>query len=69
MNMSCLLYTSSLEEIAAETGMEREDVVLAVEAGVEVESIYKTVYQSDGNEMQLLDKVAAGGEMCIRDRG
>ena len=41
--------------------MEREDVVLAMEAGVEVESIYKTVYQSDGNEIQLLDKVAAGG--------
>ena len=40
---------------------EREDVVLAMEAGVEVESIYKTVYQSDGNEIQLLDKVAAGG--------
>lgn len=51
----------SLEEIAAETGMEREDVVLAMEAGVEVESIYKTVYQSDGNEIQLLDKVVAGG--------
>ena len=38
----------SLEEIAADTGMAREDVVLAMEAGVEVESIYKTVYQSDG---------------------
>ena len=49
----------TLEEIAAETGMEREDVVLAMEAGIEVESIYKTVYQSDGNEIQLLDKVAA----------
>ena len=55
------LRDPSLEEIAAETGMEREDVVLAMEAGVEVESIYKTVYQSDGNEIQLLDKVAAGG--------
>ncbi|HJA93445.1 MAG TPA: SigF/SigG family RNA polymerase sporulation sigma factor [Candidatus Eisenbergiella merdipullorum] len=51
----------TLEEIAAETGMEREDVVLAMEAGVEVESIYKTIYQSDGNEIQLLDKVAASG--------
>ena len=51
----------SLAEIAAETGMEREDVVLAMEAGVEVESIYKTVYQSDGNEIQLLDKVASSG--------
>ncbi len=49
----------TLEEISAETGMERADVVLAMEAGVEVESIYKTVYQSDGNEIQLLDKVAS----------
>lgn len=49
----------TIEEIAAETGMERADVVLAMEAGVEVESIYKTVYQSDGNEIQLLDKVAS----------
>ena len=49
----------TLEEISEETGMERADVVLAMEAGVEVESIYKTVYQSDGNEIQLLDKVAS----------
>ena len=49
----------TLEEISAETGMERADVVLAMEAGVEVESIYKTVYQSDGNEIQLLDKVSS----------
>lgn len=33
---------------------------MAMEANVEVESIYKTIYQSDGNEVQLLDKVAAG---------
>ena len=59
----------SLEEIAAETGMEREDVVLAMEAGVEVESIYKTVYQSDGNEIQLLDKVAAGGGSGVWEDG
>ena len=26
-----------------------------------MESIYKTVYQSDGNEIQLLDKVASSG--------
>ena len=51
----------TLEELAAETGLEREDVVLAMEAGVDVESIYKTVYQSDGNESQLLDKMAAAG--------
>ena len=43
-----------------ETGIAKEDIVMAMEANVEVESIYKTIYQSDGNEVQLLDKVAAG---------
>ena len=52
----------SLAEIAEETGMEREDVLLAMEASAEVESIYKTVYQSDGNEIRLLDRVAASGQ-------
>ena len=52
---------ATLTEIAEETGLDREAVVLAMEAGVEVESIYKTVYQSDGNEIRLLDKVASAG--------
>ena len=51
---------ATLEEIARETGIAKEDIVMAMEANVEVESIYKTIYQSDGNEVQLLDKVAAG---------
>ena len=50
-----------LEEIAEETGLERQEVVLAMEAGVEVESIYRPVGQSDGNEIRLLDRVAADG--------
>ena len=53
---------ATLEEISHETGIGREDVVMALEANVEVESIYKTVYQSDGNEIQLLDRVASAGE-------
>ena len=52
--------SEKLEEISKETGIAREDIVMAMEANVEVESIYKTIYQSDGNEVQLLDKVAAG---------
>ena len=52
---------ATLTEIAEETGLDREAVVLAMEAGVEGESIYKTVYQSDGNEIRLLDKVASAG--------
>lgn len=48
---------ASLDELAAATSLSVEDIVLAMEANVEVESIYKTVYQSDGNEIYLVDKI------------
>ena len=48
----------TLSELEAETGILAEDIVLALEAGVEVESIYKTIYQSDGNEVFLMDKLS-----------
>ena len=44
---------ATLEEIAEATGIAREDIVMAME----VESIYKSVYQSDGNEIYLVDKL------------
>ena len=48
---------ASIDELAAATSLSVEDIVLAMEANVEVESIYKTVYQSDGNEIYLVDKI------------
>ena len=48
---------ATLEEIAEATGIAREDIVMAMEANVEVESIYKSVYKSDGNEIYLVDKL------------
>jgi RNA polymerase sporulation-specific sigma factor len=36
-----------------------EEVTLALEAGAEVESLYKTIPQADGSETYLLDKVAS----------
>ena len=36
----------------------RIDVVMAMDAGAEVESIYRCVYQSDGNEIYLADQIA-----------
>lgn len=48
---------ATLEEIALSTGIGKEDIVMAMEANVEVESIYKSVYQSDGNEIYLVDKL------------
>ncbi len=48
---------ASLQEIAEATGLSKEDIVMAMEANVEVESIYKSVYQSDGNEIYLVDRL------------
>ena len=48
---------ATLQEISEFTGLSVEDIVMAMDANVEVESIYKSVYQSDGNEIYLVDQV------------
>lgn len=50
----------TLQEIAKESGFTLEEIVTAMEAGVEVESIYASVYQDDGSEVFLVDKVVQG---------
>ena len=47
----------TLEEIAEATNLLVEDIVISLEANVEVESIYKTVYQGEGNQIFLLEKI------------
>lgn len=47
----------TLNELAAEMAVDKEDLVMALEASGEVDSIYKPIYQSDGNEIQLVDKL------------
>lgn len=37
--------------------------MLAMEAGVQVESIYKSVYQNDGNEIFMVDQLADEKQM------
>ena len=54
---------ASLQELSEATGLDVEDIVLALDANVEVESIYKSVYQSDGNEIYLVDQVVGGSSM------
>ncbi len=49
----------TLQEIAAASTLSEEEIVLAMEATMEVESIYMSVYQDDGNELCLVDRVAA----------
>lgn len=47
----------TLEEISEEIGISVEEIVLAMEASAEVESLQKVVYQSDGNDICLLDRL------------
>ena len=52
---------ATLEEVSEDTGIAVEDIVMALEANVEVESLYKSIFQSDGNEIYLVDQIVAGG--------
>lgn len=48
---------ATMEELQKETALSSEEIVLAMEASAEVDSIYKTVYQGDGSEITLADKL------------
>ena len=48
---------ATLEEIAAETGIGMEDLVLAMEACTEVESLSKPVNRADGSESTLGERL------------
>lgn len=50
--------TATLQELADDTGISGEELALALEASEEVASIYQTVYQSDGGELYLVDRLA-----------
>ena len=51
---------ATISEISELTGISVEDIVVAMEANAEVESIYKSVYQSDGNEIYMVDRLPSG---------
>lgn len=48
----------TLQEISKEAELTTEEVILAVESSRSIESIYAVVYQSDGSDMYLIDKMA-----------
>ncbi|MDE7323895.1 MAG: SigB/SigF/SigG family RNA polymerase sigma factor [Lachnospiraceae bacterium] len=52
----------TISELSESSGIAAEDIVTAIEAGREVESIYKTMYESDGSEVLLLDMLGTEGE-------
>ncbi|HHT98224.1 MAG TPA: RNA polymerase sporulation sigma factor SigF [Clostridiales bacterium] len=48
----------TLDDIERELEVGREEIVMAFESSVEVESLHKTIYQGDGNAIFLIDKLA-----------
>ena len=48
----------TVEEIAGELFMEPEEIVLSMEAAVEVESIEQSIFAGDGKEISLKERIA-----------
>lgn len=51
----------TLAELSEAMQLPMEELVLTMEAGTEVESLQKTIYQGDGNEISLMDKLTEKG--------
>ncbi len=47
----------NLQELSKLTGLGCEEIAMAVESGVEVESLYKPIHQNDGSEICLMDRL------------
>jgi len=47
----------ALSEIAKELQITMEELVMAMEAGAQIESLQKTIYQGDGNDISLEDRI------------
>lgn len=47
----------TMDEIAQETGISMEDLLMAMEANAQIESLSQVIYQGDGNDISLMDKL------------
>ena len=64
-------------EMAEEMGISIEELVMTMESGAEVESLHKTIYQGEGTEISLMDKLpekktgrkSTGQDFSGRDTG
>lgn len=52
----------TVEEIAKDLGMRREDVVVALEAIVEPVSLYEPVFSDGGDTIYIMDQVGSGND-------
>ena len=46
-----------MEEIAQSAQLSVDEVVMSLESGAEVESLHKIIYQGDGNDISLIDRL------------
>ena len=60
----------SLSLIARELEVTMEELVMALDSGAEVESLQKTIYQGDGNDISLEDRLGerSGAQEQLLDR-
>lgn len=56
----------SLNEIAEEIQLSVEELAMALDAGAEVESLHKVIYQGEGNDISLMDRIEE--PICESDR-
>lgn len=47
----------SVEEISKEMGIAMDELVMAMEAGAQIESLQKTIYQGEGNDILLEERI------------
>lgn len=59
---------AKISEIAAATEITEEDIVLALDANSEIDSIYKSVYRDDGREVMLVDQIVAKETVSDREK-
>lgn len=52
----------TIEEIEDELQIAKDEIVMALETGAEVESLYKTIYQGDGSPIYLIDKLSESND-------
>ena len=60
----------TLAEIAQRLDVSAEDIVQAMDASSEIESLHKVIYQGNGSDISLMDRLQKDGDDCeeVMDR-
>lgn len=50
-------YEPTVAQLASELAVSVEELVMAMDAGTQVESLHQVIYQGEGNEISLMEKI------------